>query len=443
LRIEARYETVLQFKQALLGGQAVSVQAVSLSASFTSLPTVLGSGSSASQRLASQPISQLTASQGVARPSVPWLWIGAGVVGVLGVVSLLLIIMGLVLSRGETAVVSLPTVTPKPAATWTATFTPEPAVTWTATPAPQIIADSATDTPIPPTSTPKPTETRIPPTETPIPPTETPIPPTDTPEPPTSTPKPKPPTQNSNSGMVRIPAGAFIMGSTQAQVDAAFEACQKAHNNGCDKKWYEAEMPQHTVNLGEYSIDEYEVVNGQYANCVTAGKCTVPHETKSWTRDNYYNNPEFANYPVIYVDWTQAKNYCEFVGKRLSTEAEWEKAARGTDGRIYPWGNNGPNETLLNYNGKVGDTTKVGSYPSGASPFGGLDMAGNVWEWTSSDYKAYPYIANDTHEELLSNSNKVIRGGSFDYDDIGTRSARRHANDPTATNNNLGFRCAQ
>jgi formylglycine-generating enzyme required for sulfatase activity len=223
--------------------------------------------------------------------------------------------------------------------------------------------------------------------------------------------------------MVRIPAGEFTMGSDS----------------------YDDEKPVHMVNLGEYFIDKYETTNAQYAACVKAGKCTAPHETKSYTRHSYYGNPEFANYPVIYVDWTQAKSYCEFAGKRLPTEAEWEKAARGTDGRTWPWGNNEPNDTLLNYNGKVGDTTKVGSYPSGASPYGVMDLAGNVFEWVSSDYKAYPYKADDGRENLLSNNKKVLRGGSWFSGGfvISARAAVRFNGDPTDNSGILGFRCAQ
>jgi len=222
---------------------------------------------------------------------------------------------------------------------------------------------------------------------------------------------------------------------------------------GSDKS--DDEKPVHKVNLAEYYIDKYETSNAQYAECVAAGKCTAPHKTKSATRASYYNKAEFANYPVIYVDWTQAKNYCEFAGKRLPTEAEWEKVARGTDGRVYPWGNEFDG-TKLNFCDKnctfdwadktvddgYADTAPVGHYPSGASRYGVLDMSGNVWEWTSSDYKDYPYIADDEHEKLLSNNNKVVRGGSW-YNYVNSRASIRYVSNPASDSSNVGVRCAQ
>jgi len=249
-------------------------------------------------------------------------------------------------------------------------------------------------------------------TPTPRPATATPIPPTPTSPPPASG-------GTEGGDMVRIPAGEFTMGS--------------------DKN--DSEKPIHQVYLDEYWMDKYETTNAQYAACVNAGKCTPPHEIKSYTRDSYYGNAKYDNFPVIYVDWSQAKSYCEFAGKRLPTEAEWEKAARGTDGRTYPWGNTNPWDKLLNQN--VGDTTEVDSYPSGASPYGVMDMAGNVSEWTSSDYKPYPYKAGDGREELLSNNDKVLRGGSWHSIDYYTRAAYRNGNTPTLSDFVLGFRCAQ
>ncbi|NLI41381.1 MAG: SUMF1/EgtB/PvdO family nonheme iron enzyme, partial [Caldisericales bacterium] len=164
--------------------------------------------------------------------------------------------------------------------------------------------------------------------------------------------------------MVYVPAGEFEMGDEDGALD---------------------EQPVHTVYLDEYWIDQTEVTNGQYERCVAADSCTVPKSSYSSTRDSYYGNRSYADYPVIYVDWNQADAYCKWAGGRLPTEAEWEKASRGTDGRDYPWGDS-IDENHANYDGNIGDTSEVGRYPKGASPYGALDMAGNVWEWVSDWY---------------------------------------------------------
>lgn len=161
-------------------------------------------------------------------------------------------------------------------------------------------------------------------------------------------------------------------------------------------------VPQHEVTLDGYYIDQYEVTNRRYQACVAEGVCTLPRRVSSVTRNTYYDNPTYADYPVIQIRWAQAVEFCEWEGKRLPTEAEWEKAARGEeDTRNYPWGDDDP--TCDHVNGRiwdaeagnwnrscVGDTSRVGSYPMGVSPYGVHDMAGNVHEyvndWFGSDY---------------------------------------------------------
>ena len=167
--------------------------------------------------------------------------------------------------------------------------------------------------------------------------------------------------------LLYVPAGEFLMGAASSDAQAA-----------------ENEKPQHIVYLDAFWIDQTEVTNAMYIKCYQAGACQAPSMGHSSSRLNgYYSNSQFANDPVTYVFIEEAKDYCEWAGRRLPTEAEWEKAARGTDGRMYPWGNDAPDRTRLNYNQEVGDTTQVGAYPTGASPYGALDMAGNVQEWVA------------------------------------------------------------
>ena len=167
--------------------------------------------------------------------------------------------------------------------------------------------------------------------------------------------------------LVYVPAGEFLMGSTDADLDA------KADEN-----------PQHKVTMDTFWIDRTEVAKDQYQKCVDAGKCAVP----------VCSGTGISDHPVVCVSWQDATNYCAWAGRRLPTEAEWEKAARGTDGRKYPWGNEAPDDKRLNYNANVGKTSAVGSYPSGASPYGALDMAGNVWEWVADWYDQNYYTSS-------------------------------------------------
>jgi formylglycine-generating enzyme required for sulfatase activity len=220
--------------------------------------------------------------------------------------------------------------------------------------------------------------------------------------------------------MVYVPEGNFTMGSTNKP----------------------EEQPIHPVYLDAYWIDRTEVTNAMYAKCVQTGKCQPPELNKSTTHPSYYGNPQYADYPVIYVNWMQAQAYCDWSGARLPTEAQWEKAERGTDGRPYPWGNALPSKDLENYNKNVGDTTAVGSYPSGASPYGALDMAGNVWEWTA-DWFGSTYYANSPASNPLGPSTgiyRVLRGSSWEYDISPTY--RRDSN-PHIALEDVGFRCAR
>jgi len=222
--------------------------------------------------------------------------------------------------------------------------------------------------------------------------------------------------------MVYVPAGEFSMGSEEGDSD---------------------EKPVHVVSLDAYWIDKFEVSNDQYALCVADGTCSRPSSVKSYRRDSYYGNPAYDDYPVVYVNWNQADAYCRWAGGRLPTEAEWEKAARATDERTYPWGDAAPTCSLANYAGCVGDTSEVGSYPAGASPYGAMDMAGNVWEWVADWYDSGYYGKSSLQDPTgpASGSSRVLRGGSWLDAGNSVRSADRDGRNPADAYYNLGFRC--
>jgi len=241
--------------------------------------------------------------------------------------------------------------------------------------------------------------------------------------------------------MVYIPEGKFNMGSDSYQDD---------------------EKPVHSVYLDAFWIDQYEVTNGMYAKCIEAKKCTVPipylfgvpifdSNQKEWRYlpdkskffDELAADPEFFNQPVIHIRWESANAYCRWAGRRLPTEAEWEKAARGVDKRTYPWGEKF-DCTRANFSSCVGNPSRVGSYEAGQSPYGAYDMAGNAMEWVA-DWYGDTYYQNSPSENPLGPASglyRVFRGGSWGSDDFASRSANRPGNIANIPDDFIGFRCA-
>jgi len=220
--------------------------------------------------------------------------------------------------------------------------------------------------------------------------------------------------------MVLIPAGPFTMGSDTGGED---------------------EAPAHQVDLPAFKIDRFEVTNADFARFVEATGYQTDAEkagsTNTWR--SYAEGRD--NHPVVKVSWNDARAYCEWAGKRLPTEAEWEKAARGTDGRTYPWGNEYDPKKLNAKDSGIRGTTAVGSYPEGASPYGLLDMAGNVWEWTADWYQGYP--GSTYQSPYYGEQFKVLRGGGWFETAEFVRTTTRNANSVTAANDDAGFRCAK
>ena len=221
--------------------------------------------------------------------------------------------------------------------------------------------------------------------------------------------------------MMSIPAGEFTMGSSEADAD---------------------ERPAHKVTIDSFSIDVYEVTVGQYAAFLQAKGIDPPADWKT------INQSANQKRPIANVDSTDASAFCKWAGKRLPTEAEWEKAARGTDGRLYPWGNDPPTPLHANF-GKTdwnnhGVLAPIGSFETGKSPYGIYDMAGNVWEWVSDwyDYNYYKVSPSQNPTGPSSGGTKAIRGGAWNSNPRAMRSSNRSLISPTDQGLN-GFRCAK
>jgi formylglycine-generating enzyme required for sulfatase activity len=256
--------------------------------------------------------------------------------------------------------------------------------------------------------------------------------------------------------MIPIPAAEYMMG------------CDYAHNGGYGCRGRES--PQHKVYVDAFEIDKYEVTIGQYKECVLAGACNQVAHFSSRLRDHYYDDPAYDLYPVLYVSWWDANDFCAWDGKRLPTEAEWELAARGPyDSRPWPWGEetidcsraNFSDTRIADWQYCVGDTTRIGSYPTGATALGVMDMSGNAFEWVldiwdDEYYQVSPYWNPQGPRESTDPGDRplfVLRGGSYRpqwfYPRTFNRHWGHHGHDgpgmdwPWYRNNQVGFRCAR
>lgn len=243
---------------------------------------------------------------------------------------------------------------------------------------------------------------------------------------------PPPPTGNWSKERILIPAGPFVRGWPSPPIGAP-----------------EDYSPQKTITLSAFYIDKYPVTNARFAEAVAAGACSPPDSMISRTRYTaYYKDPMFRDYPVIWITWLQAYKFCQWAGGRLPTEAEWEKAARGTDGRLYPWGNADPKTSMeyANFDNRVRDTTPVYQYPKGASPYGVMDMAGNVAEWVSDYYDRYYYSDAPTTDppgptQTIFTFYRTVRGGNFTTPAALMEIFRRVYVNTYVSPDYVGFRC--
>jgi formylglycine-generating enzyme required for sulfatase activity len=251
--------------------------------------------------------------------------------------------------------------------------------------------------------------------------------------------------------LVLIPADFFTMGSGD---DNAFADCRKIRSD-CQSAWFKDESPSQVQWLESFYIDKFEVSNASYRACVTDGTCRAPRNISSQTRSHYYDDEQFSDYPAIYVDWNMALAYCEWRGGHLPTEAQWEKASRGTNGLAYPWGNVF-NETAANfcdrncnlvtanhqYDDGYRDTAPVNSYDKQSNQYGLLNMSGNVYEWVMDLYDPYPGT-DENASPYFGKGYRVIRGGSWSSSVDSLRTSNRDPRPSEEPGWDIGFRCVK
>lgn len=252
--------------------------------------------------------------------------------------------------------------------------------------------------------------------------------------------------QSGIAEMVLIPAGEFEFGAPEGTPTGVSE----------DEEGMKQSEGFNKVYLSSYYIDKYEVSNNQYQLCQNEGVCTEPYDVTSIMYQNYYYNANYAGFPVIWVSYNQAQTFCQWAGKKLPTEAQWEKAARGSTFRTYPWGDKEPADnieaTVVNYSALFGDVTTTVWGDDGVSPYGVYNMAGNVAEWTDTWYNIDSYYQKRTDDVVIEDpigpadsptQEKVIKGGSWvSLEDEITTFSRDKAF-PNYRYYNLGFRCVQ
>ena len=235
--------------------------------------------------------------------------------------------------------------------------------------------------------------------------------------------------------MVLVQGGSFSMGSTDDEVGRIIENAKSY--SFLNKQWFVDEVPRHSYNLQPFYIDRYEVSNKQYRQFVKATK----HPPPAFWSDPDLNSDD---QPVVGVNWADADAFCWWAGKRMPTEAEWEKAARGTEARAFPWGKQWSYENSNNRLSGLGKPMPVGSYPQGTSPCGAMDMAGNVWEWCKDWYDMYIYRFPSKNRKARYNRSgfRVIRGGSYLDDLFEQRTSYRYRLKQEYYFVSVGFRCA-